>query len=280
MNLRAAIQKSKESIDHIYGPSESQNIARYYFEDKFGISNPELELTGRQIEDWKSDLEALKKGIPLQYVVGVAHFYGYQFLVGPDVLIPRPETEELVRHCIQLIKTYDRPVRILDIGTGSGCIPISIKLTRPSSTMITAIDVSRAALTWAIDNSQALDAHVLFKEVDILNDQSCEGLDQYDIIISNPPYIPFEEEDKVASWVKEHEPKLALFVEDEDPLLFYKRILDLSHKHLKYNGFLLFEVNEYNAHDVAQLAKVEYPKAEVDILKDLQNKDRIISLSL
>ena len=280
MNLRTAIQESKESIDHIYGPSEAQNISRYYFEDRFGISNPELELSADQLDIWKSDLKDLVKGIPLQYVVGVAHFYGYQFLVGPDVLIPRAETEELVRHCIQLLKTYDRPVKILDIGTGSGCIPISIKLTRPSTTMITAIDVSRAALRWAIDNSQTLDAHVLFKEVNILDDGSCKDLDQYDIIISNPPYIPFEEEDRVASWVKDHEPELALFVNNEDPLLFYKRILDLSRRHLKLNGYVLFEVNEFNANDVAKLAKEHFPNAEVDILKDLQNKDRIISLSL
>ena len=280
MNLKTAILESKESIDHIYGPSEAQNIARYYFEDKLGLSNPDVQLTTDQIDIWRSDLDLLKKGVPLQYVVGVAHFYGYQFLVGPEVLIPRAETEELVRHCIQLIKTYDRPVKILDIGTGSGCIPISIKLTRPSNTMITAVDVSRAALTWAIDNSQALDAHVLFKEVDILDDLSCKDLEQYDVIISNPPYIPFEEENRVASWVKDHEPKLALFVDNDEPLLFYKRILAISQKHLKHDGYILFEVNEFNAGDVAQLARNEFPNAEVDILKDLQNKDRIISLSL
>lgn len=280
MLLEEAIKITRGAIDHVYEGSEADNVSRYYFEDAMGLTNLSSELSPSQIKMWEVDQQRLASGEPLQYVAGVAHFYGHMFLVNKDVLIPRPETEELVRHCVQLLKTYDRPVSVLDIGSGSGCIPISIKLERPSTTMVTSIDISRPALTVAIDNSQALDAHVLFKESDILDFNACKCLDTYDIIISNPPYIPTKEKELMPSWVTDHEPEIALFVEDDNPLEFYNRIMEFSQEHLASDGFLLFEINENNASEVLALARTKFPSGEIDLLSDLQGKDRIITISI
>ena len=209
---------------------------------------------------------------PLQYITQNAWFYGYSFYVNPAVLIPRPETEELVYNILQHIDNQQN-VSIIDIGTGSGCIPIVLSL-KTKNTPISALDVSPSALKVAAQNNEKLGATVKFIEQDILNESLWQQLGMFDVIISNPPYIPTFEKQLMHPNVLEHEPHLALFVADDEPLIFYEKIIRFSKKHLNPNGALFFECNEYNAESVLALMKSDFAKAE--IIKDMQGKNRMV----
>lgn len=278
MRLDSAITATIDTIIHRYGEDEAARIARYYFEDTLGHALPDYLLCRSELKVWKSDLRDLEAGRPLQYVTGVAHFYGRAFLVSEAVLIPRAETEELVRVVVAHAQTLDRPVRILDIGTGSGCIAIAIKKALKSKVMVTGIDASPEALAVAIDNTQLLDAHVMMQHCDALDQEALAAVGTFDIIVSNPPYIPPSEAALMPAHVREQEPEMALFVPEEDPLLFYRSIL-AARELLNPGGHYFFEINEYLGQAMLVLASSLVPDAEVEVIQDLQGKDRIVHIA-
>ena len=187
-------------------------------------------------------INRLQDNEPIQYITQEANFFGYDFKVSSATLIPRPETEELVDWVLtEMKKQPKKNWRVLDIGTGTGCIPITIKKEFPLA-IVSAIDVSVEALKIAQENAVNLQAAITFIQQDIL---LTEKLDDYDIIISNPPYVRNLEKAEINENVLQHEPHLALFVDDKDPLIFYRKITQLAHKSLNENGMLFFEINQY-----------------------------------
>lgn len=260
------------SLTPIYGAGEAKSIARIVFEDAFHLFDGTAQRPFLFQDTFQTIQQRLLKQEPVQYILGQADFYGLKFKVSPDVLIPRSETEELV-HWILTSNQLTVP-SILDIGTGSGCIPISLKKKLPTAT-ITAIDISPAALEIATENAQLNDVSIEYLQLDILKKSNWPLLPKYDIIISNPPYIPHQEAHLMPEWVKNHEPALALFVENEDPLIFYRTITNFAILHVQKNGYLFFETNEFNAKEVQSLMIANNWK-EVTIEKDLFGKDRMI----
>lgn len=223
-----------------------------------------------------SILEELKSGKPIQHIIGEAHFYGSVFKVNENVLIPRPETEELVDWIIaEIQKTGIQKLDILDIGTGSGCIPISIKKYLPESS-ITTIDVSAKAIAQAKENAIILEQKINFIEADILTYKSNE---KYDIIVSNPPYIRILEQRDMHKNVLTFEPHLALFVSDENPLIFYNVIADFALSNLTENGQLFFEINEYLGTETIEMLKNKGFN-DVELRKDMQGKDRMVKAKI
>ena len=219
--------------------------------------------------------KALKSGEPIQYILGEADFYNLKFNVNSSTLIPRPETEELVDIILKSQTTNNsfQSNRILDIGTGSGCIPITLKKNLPHSNVI-GLDISEKALEVAKSNAIKNNVVVNFLNLDILsnNQQLCT----YNIIISNPPYVLNSEAKQMDARVLEHEPHVALFVEDNDPIIFYKRIIDLCAKHLEENGFLYFELNPLYAIDVNNYANASKIFNFTEVLKDMSGKQRFL----
>jgi release factor glutamine methyltransferase len=219
--------------------------------------------------------KALKTGEPIQYILGEADFYNLKFNVNSSTLIPRPETEELVDIILKSQTTNNsfQSNRILDIGTGSGCIPITLKKNLPHSNVI-GLDISEKALEVAKSNAIKNNVVVNFLNLDILsnNQQLCT----YNIIISNPPYVLNSEAKQMDARVLEHEPHVALFVEDNDPIIFYKRIIDLCAKHLEESGFLYFELNPLYAIDVNNYANASKIFNFTEVLKDMSGKQRFL----
>ena len=209
----------------------------------------------------------LNEGIPVQYIVGNVDFFGYNFIVNEDVLIPRFETEELVEKTIKIIKEkYDKNIRILDIGTGSGCIAITLKKKLPD-TIIDAVDISDSALEVAKKNAKNNNVEINFIKSDLFENVN----KKYDVIISNPPYISYDEE--IMDIVKKNEPNIALYAEDNG-LYFYNKIIDQSSKYLKDNGLIAFEIGYLQGKEIQKKALMIYKKVIIE--KDLQNKDRFI----
>jgi release factor glutamine methyltransferase len=211
---------------------------------------------------------------PIQYILGEAPFYGREFKVNASVLIPRNETEELVHLIIKENKKLN--LRILDIGTGSGCIPISLALEIPSSKTF-ALDISKEALEVAKDNAKKHEESIIFFQVDILNEDI--PVKDLDIIVSNPPYVCESEKSLMHENVLNFEPHLALFVKDNDPLVFYKIIAKKAKSALKSSGKLYFEINEAFGEKVQYLLE-EQGYREISIIQDLNNKDRIVKAVL
>ena len=225
----------------------------------------------------KEILERLKTNEPLQYILGEAWFGGMKFIVNKNVLIPRPETDELVQWIIKdhvHQENKSKTPNIIDIGTGSGCIPVTLKKKIPIAN-VSAIDVCSEAIFTATENALNNDAEVNFLLMDFLDETRWKELGQYDIIVSNPPYVRRSEQDSIHSRVKDYEPHLALFVPDDDPLLFYKKIVDFSKEHLTTEGSLYFEINESLPNEVSAMLKDKGFKA-IEVKKDLQGKDRMI----
>ena len=243
----------------IYVENEASNITKMIFESLANISrsdvlrNPEMEIESNTFSSLNQALDKLLNHQPIQYVLGEAWFYHLKFKVSDAVLIPRPETEELVEIAIQHVKKSNQK-NVLDIGTGSGCIPISIKKNVPEIS-ITAVDVSKAAIDLATTNANVHQVNIDFKQVDFLNTEEREKLGMFDIIISNPPYIPNVEIQSMDKHVTDFEPHLALFVPDEDPLIFYKAILRFAKNHLNENGNIFLETHENFADEVCYLFK-------------------------
>lgn len=234
---------------------------------------PDAYLAEAQMVEWNILLSKLLEEVPIQYLLGTTSFYGLDFEVDANVLIPRPETEELVDWILSDYKkqTIEEP-KILDIGTGSGCIAIALG-KNISQADITAIDVSAEALALAQKNAIANGVDVTFICENILETQDLQM--QFDIIVSNPPYVRILEKDEIKNNVLEYEPHLALFVDDHDALLFYKKIATLAQKNLKENGKLYFEINQYLGLVMIDLL-TSMGFVGVELRKDIYGNDRMI----
>ncbi|HEX8270729.1 MAG TPA: peptide chain release factor N(5)-glutamine methyltransferase [Flavobacterium sp.] len=233
--------------------------------------DPALCFSADELQKWNKILDQLKKQIPIQYILGSTNFYGLRFTVNRNVLIPRPETEELVQWILDDIE-FSTPKTILDIGTGSGCIAISLAKNLPGSSVF-ALDVSEAALATAGRNAKLNDVHLTFINQNILE---VDRLDRkFDIIVSNPPYVRNLEKAEIRPNVMNNEPHLALFVDDDDALLFYRKIAALAKESFSENGVLYFEINQYLGAETAELLrKIGY--ANVELRKDIYGNDRMI----
>ena len=255
------------------GGGEANSVTRLVMEDLFGYRQGNRSRVLSQEEEilaW-TVLNRLQRGEPVQYVTGIADFYGLQLKVNPDVLIPRPETEELVEWILEDY-TPERICEVADLGTGSGCIPLALKARRPDWQCM-GVDLSEGALELARENSELLELPVDFHHGDVLEQTLSE--DKYDIIVSNPPYIPPSEKDRMDRSALEHEPKLALFVPEEDPLVFYKRLGVIAATALKPGGRLYCETNEHNSEQVLKLYQ-EAGFTDVVRRRDLQKKWRMV----
>jgi release factor glutamine methyltransferase len=237
-------------------------------------NEPVLPAEEARVKDYT---ERLKQQEPVQYILREAWFGNQKFYVDPQVLIPRPETEELVDWIIQDHRTAASPLRILDIGTGSGCIPITLKKNTPNAE-VWAIDISEGALRVAQQNAEKIGAAVQFLQLDILDTGNWSSLPVFDIIVSNPPYIPEHNKASMQANVLEHEPHIALFVPDTDALVFYKAIADFAISHLTPNGLLYLEIHE----DLGQavLEMLAGKGFEALLKKDMQQKDRMVRSGL
>jgi len=263
----------------IYPKSEAENIRTRTFESLASMSrselikNPAKILTPEISKALLDGLAQLKQQKPLQYLLGESWFYKLPFKVSPAVLIPRPETEELVELAIDFIKKEGIGKKVLDIGTGSGCIPISIKKNIEGSDM-TSIDISGEALAIAKENALTHATEINFQQCDFLEEKNWEHLDKYDVIISNPPYIPEEEKNLLDKNVTMFEPHIALFVEDKHPLIFYEKIADFGKTHLAKNGVVLLETHENYADKVAALFNDKGYLSTIK--KDMYDKKRMV----
>ena len=262
-----------------YSASESKAILMVYLEDKLGINRfskddeSDAEIPEDLKDEINSDILQLSKGVPVQYVTGIQWFWGEKYLVTPDVLIPRPETEELVVWISEQYKTLQVKLKILDIGTGTGCIPISLKLKMPSADVF-ATDISPKAIHVAKLNAARLDADVTFIQDDILN-SAFDPVEKFDLIISNPPYIPKSEGKLLDKNVMDNEPHLALFVSDEDPLIFYKAILNYAKSNLKPFGHIFFEIHKDFGADIIKLPEMESFE-QISLHNDISGNPRFV----
>lgn len=235
----------------------------------------EEEISVEQIVDFQFFLSELKQNKPIQYLFKEAPFYGLSFYVDKNVLIPRQETEELVDWILK-ISEKELVTKVIDIGTGSGCIAISLAKNLPNA-QVSALDISESALKIAHKNALHNNVSVEFLQCDIL--QTNRLPEKYDIIVSNPPYVRLLEKAEIAPNVIENEPHIALFVPNENPLLFYEKIADLAKKHLSENGKLFFEINQYLGKEMCQMLS-ERGFAEVELRCDLSANDRMIMARL
>ncbi|TVR85783.1 MAG: peptide chain release factor N(5)-glutamine methyltransferase [Saprospirales bacterium] len=251
-----------------YGKREAENIWRAIVEDadweKVGDRSRKQKKLGKMVE-------AIISGRPVQYVTGKAHFYGRVFDLGEAVLIPRPETEEVVYECLKVLDK-NKPQKVLDIGTGSGCIAITIALERPHCRVV-AVDVSEDALRVAKNNARKLGADVEFRRLDFLKEPVDYG-SEFDLIVSNPPYVSRDEVDAMTASTVEYEPEIALFPGGDDCLVFYKKIAENAHRMLKAGGRVVVELNEFRAEEVRAI--FEEKTASVLLIKDMQGKKRIL----
>ncbi|UCS94761.1 peptide chain release factor N(5)-glutamine methyltransferase [Echinicola marina] len=274
ITTRQLYNSSHSKILSIYPDPEAQQLVFWLLEHFLGLSRADI-IRDKAITEVPEALylalKDLESGKPIQYILGLAPFYGREFKVSPEVLIPRNETEELVHLIIQ--ENQQPNLKILDIGTGSGCIPISLSLEMPQSE-VQALDISTDALAIAKDNASRLNAKINFYQADILNDEI--PAKDLDILVSNPPYVRDLEKSMMRSNVLDHEPNLALFVRDDDPLIFYRTIAQKGLKALKPGGKLYFEINEALGEEMIELVK-EMGYLEVSIHKDLHGKDRMLS---
>jgi release factor glutamine methyltransferase len=271
-NSKRIAQQLQEGLTDLYGALEARSMLRIVYEDVLGLYRLQRPLTDDQEAKLRPIQQRLLRGEPLQYVLGQADFYGYKFKVDPAVLIPRQETEELVYMILE--QQGNKPLRLLDVGTGSGCIPITLKLKRPAW-QVEAVDVSPEALQIAADNAQRLGADVRLQQLDILDTANWPTLPPYDIIVSNPPYIPPSETKHVPPHVLEHEPHLALFTETEDALVFYRAIAAFARQQLRPGGWLYFELNEFNGEQVLEVVESQGFN-QVGLERDLNGKSRML----
>jgi len=217
--------------------------------------------------------EQIMAGRPLQYVLGEAWFCGLKLEVNPHVLIPRPETEELVEWIISNCRFPVSKLRILDMGTGSGCIALALK-RRIRKAEVTAVDIDAEALAVARRNAKLLGIDIQFVQADLSAIDTWEQIPDMDIIVSNPPYISAEEKNDMSANVLDHEPHLALFAPDNDPLFFYRKLVVLAERKLTHEGQLFAELNATYASEIATL--FQKAKFEVALKKDMQGKDRML----
>jgi release factor glutamine methyltransferase len=289
VTIHQAYQQLCSKLYDLYEYREAEHIAGWVMENISGLAkmdrmlNKNLPLSVPQKELYEEYSSELLTHKPVQYVLHEAWFYGMHLFVDENVLIPRPETEELVDWVIREIKMAqsgpkqdDSKLTILDIGTGSGCIAIAIKKNLPHEDLL-AIDLSEGALQVAQKNAKTQGVSIRFMQLDFLNESDYEMIPPVDIIISNPPYIPLFDKAGMQKNVLEFEPHLALFTGDNDPLVFYEKIAVFARKQLKAGGRIFVEVPESNGQQVAQLfSKSGF--GSIELRKDMQGKERMIRI--
>lgn len=293
MKLKTIKEGFHNQLDEIYGKEEVSSFFFMLTESYFNFGRiqlalePDFTIPEEEEEQLQKALKELKTEKPIQYILGDTEFYGLHFKVNKNVLIPRPETEELVSLVIESLKQNLFPfgkdvalrqkgLKILDIGTGSGCIAIALAKNIPNS-KVYALDVSAEALKVAKKNAKLNNVEVEFIEESILNccHSALDAESTFDIIVSNPPYVRNQEKEKMKPNVLQNEPHLALFVEDDDALQFYKAITKFAVHNLSKNGMLFFEINEYLGQQMIQLLKDSGFK-DIELKQDIFGKDRMI----
>lgn len=280
MTTADKISKSfKTELKDIYPEREIQTFVKILLEYYAGLSKTDLILKSKETLDQavsqllKAAITKLKNAVPIQYIIGETVFYDLKLKVNSSVLIPRPETEELVHWIIDNHKNTKK-IRILDIGTGSGCIPLALKSNLLDAEVF-AVDISEKALEMAKKNAEINKLDVSFFQLDILQSKMNNNLGKFDIIVSNPPYVRELEKDLMDTNVLENEPHLALFVEDDNALLFYKAIINFANNYLKKQGSLYFEINEAYGNEMTTLLK-KNGFQDIELKKDINGKDRMI----
>lgn len=274
------IQHIKSSLMECYPESEIKAMTKILFTDVLHFSmldiymGKDIKLSEKQLEELNSILGRLKKQEPLQYILGHTEFYGMNLCVTENVLIPRPETTELVELIIR--ENGNKPLNVLDVGTGSGCIAIALSLNLPEAE-VSAWDVSPEALNVAEGNAARLGAKVCFEQVDVLD--YSPGNRCFDVIVSNPPYIMENEKKEMEANVLNWEPGLALFVPDENPLLFYRKIAELGLNMLNPAGKIYFEINRMFGKEAGEMMDA-LGYRNVDVFKDLSGNDRMLKAVL
>lgn len=296
MLLAEFVKAGTKALESLYPQKEARSIVLMLCEEVLGTENythivePEFKIDDKKLPDLEAAMERLKKMEPVQYVLGHTEFYGRTFKVSPAVLIPRPETELLCRDAIKLgMRVYRmrspygknaEPVRILDLCTGSGCIAWTMALSIPGS-RVTAVDISDAALEVAAgqDFAVELKSKEIFKpefiKADVLDSEQEIELGPFDMVLSNPPYIMESEKEDMRRNVLEYEPESALFVPDDDPLLFYRAIARWSQRFMSPDGVGLSEVNETLARQTETVFRAA-GYAHTEIVRDLSDKNRYI----
>lgn len=273
-----------QTLSPIHGEGEAESFFYLILEANHQLKRidlalrPDLDFTDAEILVWKTLVEQLKLEIPVQYLLGKTSFYGLDFKVNPSVLIPRPETEELVEWILesQKSKGETQKPRVLDIGTGSGCIAVSLAKNIPTASVY-AIDVSEKALAIAKRNAEINEVDLTFITQNILHTEDLGQ--QFDVIVSNPPYVRNLEKGEIKKNVLDNEPHLALFVEDNDALIFYRKIAGLAQKNLTNNGQLFFEINQYLGKETTALL-VQMGFKNIELRKDIYGNDRMIKATV
>ena len=297
MKLAAAERYIRNSLESIYPTNEAVIMADMLLEHFTSFSkgdrlmNKEADLTQEQEVTIHKGVERLLKHEPIQYIMNKCWFYGMELFVDPSVLIPRPETEELVAWIINDVRSAGYNVfsrgtadadetdllKILDVGTGSGCIALALKKAMPQAE-VWGCDLSEEALNVARRNGSALDIRVDFQGLNFLDQLQQKQLPTVNILVSNPPYIPLRDKDLMNKNVVEHEPHTALFVPDEDPLIFYRALAKFASSRLHENGSIYMEIHEDLGNDVVRLFSDEgYNK--IELRKDMQQKNRMVKVS-
>ena len=289
MNIKKFRDYFNKTLKKIYPTSEIDTFLFLLLEEYLNFKRIDIvlksnfEISPEDLILLRSSTKLLEQEIPIQYILGKTEFYGFPFILNEHVLIPRPETEELITSILEKVlktKTFhtnakEKQLKILDIGTGSGCIPISLKKSLPFAE-ITAIDVSNEALTIAKKNTVLNKVDINLTQQDILKTTSLNQL--YDIIVSNPPYVRESEKKEIKNNVLNNEPHMALFVKDNNPLVFYNKIAELAKNHLTKNGTLFFEINQYLGKETVELIKLKGFN-KIQLKKDIFGRDRIIIAS-
>lgn len=287
MNLLQLEKYFHQRLRANYPDSEIENFFFWTLEEILGIQRIDFVLQKNNAVDYqnidriKKVIQRLRNEEPIQYIFGSTEFYGLLFNVSTDTLIPRPETEELVEWIIETVKQDEylsslSELRILDIGTGTGCIAITLTKLIPSANT-TAVDISKNALTVAESNSALNEVNVHFVISNVLELSSLEN--EFDIIVSNPPYVRNSEKIEIKNNVLKYEPDTALFVEDNDPLLFYRKIGKLSLESLNPNGYLFFEINQYLGKEMVDLLS-DLGYQHIELRKDVFGNDRMTRCQL
>lgn len=284
MTLKAYREHFKKSLSNLYPHSEIDSFFFLLIEEYLDLQRidlvlqPNFEINNEQLSRFNAATHRLQKEEPIQYILEKTVFYGLPFSVNKNVLIPRPETEELAEWILKdlSLSPKDGALEIVDVGTGSGCIPITIA-KNASHANVSAIDISKEALLVAKKNAKMNGVSVDFMQIDILSVDQLPK--KYDIIISNPPYVRESEKAEIKNNVLENEPHLALFVEDDDPFIFYDKIAILAKEHLVEGGTLYFEINQYLGKETLDLLSKKGFN-HIELRKDLFGNDRMIKASL
>ena len=275
MKIENAFELFQAELSGIYDDSEATSVTRIVFEDVFQLHRRMGEnLQASELEDMNRILDRLQKGEPVQYILGEADFWGLRIMVNPHVLIPRMDSETLVDEALVWLREagIEQP-RVLDIGTGSGCLALAIKHGYENA-LVQALDIDPEALQLAGLNASRLNLEIELQQANILNEEQWPE-ESFDLIVSNPPYIPPSEKNKMPDRVLHHEPELALFVPEEDPMLFYNSIADFARKTLRAEGAVLVEINEFRANEVVEVFR-NAGYSQIKVIQDLGGADRVV----